>query len=116
MSNATHTAGPWNVETREHVHAILCRPTRKGEHREVAFIERTATASLGAPAGDLSSGSITAQQRTREELEANARLVAAAPDLLAVCKEIACRGVMVATKELIERLMSAIANAEGRVG
>jgi hypothetical protein len=81
-----HTPGPWTVVRREHVHAIVCQPTRKGEHAEVAFIDRSATPFPGAPAGDLSAGSITAQQRSREELAANAALIAAAPDLLAACK------------------------------
>ena len=85
-----HTAGPFHVETRHHVHAICCKPTRKGEHPEVVFVEITATSFPGAPPGDLSAGSITAQQRPKEELAANAALFAAAPDLLKVCVEI-CR-------------------------
>lgn len=68
-----HTPGPWTVETRLHVHAILCQPTRKGEFPLVAVIENQ---------GDPENGSITARMRTDAELLANARLIAAAPDML----------------------------------
>lgn len=81
---AHHTPGPWTVETRHHVHAICCTPYRTGEHPEVCFVEVSATSFPGEPAGDLSAGSITAQQRPAAELAANARLIAAAPALLAM--------------------------------
>lgn len=69
----SHTPGPWSVDTRHYVHAIVCSPTRPGEFPEVAFVERH---------GHPDHGSITARRRTDEELAANAALLAAAPDML----------------------------------
>lgn len=68
-----HTAGPWRLETRLHVHAICCNETRSGEFPEVCQIP-----AVGHP----EYGSITGRKRTNEELLGNARLIAAAPELL----------------------------------
>jgi hypothetical protein len=76
--SAKPTAGPWSVDTRHHVHAIICNPTRPNECPEVVFVE-----TRGHP----TDGSITARMRTDEELKANAQLIAAAPwlELLSRC-------------------------------
>lgn len=112
-----HTPGPYHVETRQHVHAICCKPTRMGEHKEVAFIEVSAASFPGAPPGDLSAGSITAQQRSTDELSANARLFAAAPDLLAACKRArnAALSIGVDDPEAVASILAtAIAKATGK--
>ena len=74
-----YTPGPFAVETRYHVHAIVCKPTRPGEFPEVAFIDVH---------GHENHGNITARKRTDEELLANARLFAAAPDLFALAEKV----------------------------
>ena len=71
-----HTPGPWRLETRMHVHAITCKPTRPDEHPEICFIEVEPVQFHGE-----SVGSITSRSRTAEELKANAELVARAPEL-----------------------------------
>ena len=76
---STHTPGPWRVETREHVHAVCCNPTRKGEWPEICFQETH---------GDPDHGCITGRCRDDEELTANARLIAAAPELLETCRDL----------------------------
>lgn len=63
-----HTPGPWSVETRHIVHAIL---DTKGQ--EITFQDVS-------PQKD--AGSITSRGRSPEETQANARLIAAAPELL----------------------------------
>lgn len=72
-----HTPGPWHTETRNTVTAICCKPTRPGEWPDICFQERD---------GHPEHGSITGRMRTTEELAANARLIAAAPELLAACE------------------------------
>ncbi len=74
-----HTPAPWTVDTRHHVHAVICTPTRDGEKPEVCFFE-----TRGHP----THGGITARCRTDAELLANARLTVAAPDLLAALEAI----------------------------
>ena len=70
-----HTPGPWTIDTRFHVYAIL-DPTGQ----EITFQDT-------APQEDC--GSVTSRGRTAEETQANARLMAAAPDLLEAAEEAA---------------------------
>ena len=72
-----HTLGPWHTEERHTVIAVCCTPTRRGEYAEICFQERD---------GHPEHGCITGRMRTSEELHANARLIAAAPDLLEALK------------------------------
>jgi hypothetical protein len=74
---ATHTPGPWHVETHDTILSVCCTPTRAGEFPEICFQERD---------GHPEHGSITGRKRTSEELAANARLIAAAPELLDACR------------------------------
>lgn len=90
-----HTPGPWTVETKEtsigHMHMI--QPVRAClyvDHRRIGEASETTLVS-----------------------RANARLIAAAPDLLQVCRELLkdqnwqC--------DLIQKLRAAVYKAEGRV-
>jgi hypothetical protein len=63
--------GPFRMETRLHVHAII------DARGEVAFIDTEPRFHNGEPCG-----SITSRGRTAEELRAIARLLTGAPDLL----------------------------------
>ena len=69
-----HTPGPWTIDTRFHVYAIL-DPTGQ----EITFQDTE-------PQEDC--GSVTSRGRTAEETQANARLMAAAPELLEALESI----------------------------
>ena len=68
-----HTKGPWTVETRFHVHAIL-DPTGQ----EITFQDTE-------PREDC--GSVTSRGRTAAATQATAHLIAAAPELLEALEE-----------------------------
>ena len=61
-----HTPGPWKFDSRAHVEAILSDST------DVCFLPH--------------SGSTTARDKDLQEIRANARLIAAAPELLEACE------------------------------
>jgi hypothetical protein len=69
MSTTAHTPGPWIIETRLHVHAI-----KDALGQDLTYQDTE-------PQPD--AGSVTSRGRSANETLANARLIAAAPDLLA---------------------------------
>lgn len=74
MNRTQHSPGPWTVETREHVHAIQ---DRNGQ--DLTYQDTTPNEN---------HGSITSRSRLKIETLANARLIAAAPDLLDTCQRV----------------------------
>ena len=71
-----HTPGPWRVCKRASCWAIQpITGAAPGNHNDVVYV---ATPYPGDP----TAGSVTSQGRTKEECEANARLIAASPELL----------------------------------
>ena len=104
----THTPGPWHTETRHTVTAICCKPGRTGEWPDICYQERN---------GHPEHGSITGRMRTSGELAANARLIAAAPDLLAACRlamEFFANGTPVHVGSVAHQaIASAVARANG---
>lgn len=103
-TQTTHTPGPWSVETRMHVHAILdCAG------QEIAFQDTH-------PQAD--AGSVTSRGRTPEETQANAHLIKAAPDLLHAARlaneELIALGVGSSGSPALRALWWAIARAEGK--
>lgn len=68
MSDTRHTRGPWTVKKRLHVYAVL-----DATGQEITFQDTK-------PQQDC--GNVTSQGRTAEETQANARLIAASPELL----------------------------------
>lgn len=105
MSEANHTPGPW-----EYLYAGKCN-----EPHTV----------MGPASGDGSRTSIAHSAWTRPCDEANMRLIAAAPDLLAACEaslalltkygegRFAC-AAFESERKLIHQLRTAIAKAKGR--
>lgn len=71
-----HTPGPWRLDRRQSCWAIV-----DASGQDVAYQDDAPRFHAGEPCG-----SITSRGRTAEELEANAALIAAAPDLLAALK------------------------------
>ncbi|MCK9569769.1 hypothetical protein M0R72_12570 [Candidatus Pacearchaeota archaeon] len=108
MSEAKHTAGPWHTDRRYGCHAIV---DSKGQ--DLCYQDVEAYSGPGEPAG-----SVTSRGRTTFELEANARLIAAAPDLLAACKELFALACMPSQfteskrQKLLDHARDAIARAE----
>lgn len=71
----THALGPWEVSPR-----CGCCAVVDANRKEIVFLDEYPRFFEGKPCG-----SVTSQGRTREELAATARLISAAPDLLAAC-------------------------------
>jgi len=88
----THTPGPWAIAGEEHANVILSED----------FVIADVYAFKKGEAGP----------RTDEEGEANARLIAAAPDLLEVAK--AAYVYITGNPGLENALKQAIAKAEGK--
>jgi hypothetical protein len=103
MSAAKHTPRPWTARG-ENVHGIQIGADKPNH-----------------PAGYVGITSVNTF-RNRDEGEANARLIAAAPELLAALKFLVDRGLTYFegrtspgfTREQIEKAREAIAKAEGR--
>ena len=72
----THTPGPWTVEKR-----VSCWAICDSKGQDVTYQDDKPRFYQGEPCG-----STTSQGRTAAELAANARLIAAAPDLLETIK------------------------------
>lgn len=104
---SAHTPGPWNVDSRYHVHAIVDASGNDLTYQQVApqFHD-------GEPCG-----SVTSRGRTAVELEANARLIAAAPELLAALEGVVSRcepsGYVGIDGQFLKAVRAAIAKANG---
>jgi hypothetical protein len=68
MTTTQHTPGPWIIETRLHVHAI-----KDANGQDLTYQDTK-------PQPD--AGSVTSRGRSANETLSNARLIAAAPELL----------------------------------
>ena len=75
----TYTPGPWTVEKR-----VSCWAICDSKGQDVTYQDDKPRFYQGEPCG-----STTSQGRTAAELAANARLIAAAPDLLDALRELA---------------------------
>ena len=98
MNQSTHTPGPWKVELGSYdPHTDRYPPVVTAECRDVCTVEDT-----------------------YDDGEANARLIAAAPDLLAVCERLRRAIAWSHTEdrmddaEQLAMIDAAIATAEGR--
>jgi hypothetical protein len=96
MNNTLHIPGPWKISHEDNAHAILS----KGFVIADVFHEEEEGKTTGP--------------NTTEEAQANARLISAAPELLAICEEIAndSKCDLVYSERRI-RLYSVIAKAKG---
>lgn len=116
--NAKHTPGPWGLDTfPEYVNG-----TDMVVHDKDGFPIATIKASpilnrweeqfpeMGHWAEGEADGR-TVRDRTQEELEANAHLIAAAPDLLAALEEVV--GFVEAVGWTVSKARAAIAKARG---
>lgn len=110
MNHSKHSPGPWTVETREHVHAIQ---DRNGQ--DLTYQDTTPNEN---------HGSITSRSRLKIETLANARLIAAAPEMLEAlsrCKNeleelsfyLEAQCIFGTWKATIEKARAAIAKATG---
>jgi len=80
--NQKHTPGPWDLVPLAHCQVVQAGPNRRicelMDHQEI---------------NDQPCGSIASQDKTQEEIDANACLIAAAPELLAALR--ACCAALV---------------------
>ena len=108
-TQATHTKGPWSVSIEPDKY-----DSGRDEIRVLAEEDRN------HPQGPLTVARVN--QYLADESVANARLIAAAPDLLAALRNMLCEVRMSADTEnrlarlTIEHAEKAIAKAEGRAG
>jgi hypothetical protein len=79
MTTTTHSPGPWIIETRLHVHAI-----KDANGQDLTYQDTE-------PQPD--AGSVTSRGRSANETLANARLIAAAPELLSAIKALMNRAL-----------------------
>lgn len=100
MSNTKHTPGPWGLDFDEYGDD----PWANGHPHECTVFSD----STGEPVASLEAQTYPPNAK---ELVANARLIAAAPDLLEALKRAMRDGW---TTEVVERSMDAIAKATGR--
>lgn len=112
MSEAKHTPGPWNILK---VVGGGVKPTHL-VYINIGPNERTCAVSVY---GDLNQSGENAKRTIPEaECRANARLIAAAPELLAACRRAKDLLVPEVTKEpdrtIFWELVAAIAKADGR--
>jgi hypothetical protein len=102
-----HTPGPWNVQTAE---KAFCWE-----------INHVPECGLWAAVAEVGANSLGSRKVTVQEAEGNARLIAAAPDLLAALRDIAegCeqrlrKGKDQGDLDTLRVCRTAIAKAEGR--
>lgn len=100
---SAHTPGPWVTHSNA---ASVQGP----QERVAKYWQAPGTYQIIADCSHAATGGT--------DREANARLIAAAPDLLACLKEalgeIECEGFIADRREAAKRFAAAIANAEGR--
>lgn len=95
-----HTPGPWAIS----------------EGRKLRQEASCGSVPIKSPGNDLALCSVATYQRESGEWEANARLIAAAPDLLAALKNLACPahfGSRCLDRDY-QMALAAIAKADGR--
>jgi len=90
----THTRGPWKFEVRDY--QAMVTAIRDGQAMVVA--------------GELYDEELDLEL---EEIEANARVIASAPDLLACLENLVNRGLIPNDNDHYEECLNAIANATG---
>ena len=73
-----HTKGPWATDKLPHGIAIS-----HGKNGRITFLHNHIDDYMG-----YRCGSICSQNKTQEEVEANANLIAAAPELLEACEAV----------------------------
>lgn len=98
MSKAKHTPGPWAVDPRRPQRVVEMLPEGRGPWRTIANVGETWTGP------------------NTDEAEANAALIAAAPEMLELLKEILgrpCYGLLAGYPHLQDRAMVAINKAQG---
>ena len=91
-----HTPGPWGTAQGQNAGNIGVRARGAAELFRVAYVP------------------VLPMDGCREEAEANARLIAAAPELLSALKRLAAFACHTAPPDLYEAVYLAIAKAEGR--
>lgn len=111
MSTTKHTPGPWTSGSARTWRVFgadgyeICDPTQ-GPHLHVDY---------DSDVGHWATTPGAYVDRTDEEIEANAHLIAAAPDLLAACVElIRGDGTSDSVQRAIDLARAAIAKTEGR--
>lgn len=101
MAEAKHTPGPWTIDKVDfglpvsHGVILHCPPYGGGGYVRVADCSLEAT-------------------NNNPQWLANARLIAAAPDMLAICKRMLNHPLIRLTGDVEPKLIAAIAKAEGR--
>jgi hypothetical protein len=101
-TKATHTPGPWMADRRNSCWAILSQ-----QHNPYVVFVSDHHEYGGKPCG-----SVCSQDKPQAEIDANARLIAAAPQLLAACA--AAYGTLYdRTSELGIQMAEAIRAARG---
>ena len=111
MPNTTHTPGPWTVS--QVVHNSQLKPSdRRGYSGSIAYVWTDRPYPTGKCVASV-------REELLGEVEANARLIAAAPELLA-CLDVV-KGWLITMKEadlivgdiMLDKVKTAIAKAKG---
>ena len=100
-----HTPGPWYVEKLLHIQCVTAEPGNMFQ-QIVPLVNHQE--NDGHP-----YGSITSQNKTQDEIDANARLIAAAPELLEVAKAIVNAAFYTEMVDCIDLAEKAINKTEG---
>lgn len=99
-----HTPGPWKKCTGSHGDGCICGLVHSEANNRVVAAVRIETCPLDDHG---------VQAPLTEECQANANLIAAAPNLLAICQEIANNKIDLIDSERRMRLYYAISKATG---